>query len=86
MPRVDRSHYRLYRDTVVFVENARLFADKLQSISTKPVMYAELPGAQHAFDLFHSLRFERVVDATDSFAGWVRSREKCARRSSNGRR
>jgi hypothetical protein len=57
------------------VEVARLFADELRSVSNKPVVYAELPGAQHAFDLFHSLRFETVVDAIESFAAWVRSRE-----------
>jgi acetyl esterase/lipase len=44
------------QDTVAPVDNARLFADKLRSTSTNPVVYAELPGAQHAFDLLHSLR------------------------------
>ena len=39
-----------------------------------PVVYAELPGAQHTFDLFHSLRFESVVDGIEAFAAWVRSR------------
>ena len=53
----------------------RLFADKLRSASANPVVYAELPGAQHAFDLFRSLRFETVVDAIEAFAAWVRSRE-----------
>jgi hypothetical protein len=37
------------------------------------VVYAELPGAQHAFDLFHSLRFEAVVDAAEAFTAWVRT-------------
>jgi hypothetical protein len=46
-----------------------------RSVSTNPVVYAELPGAQHAFDLFHSLRFEMVVDAIEAFAAWVRSRQ-----------
>jgi len=63
------------RDTMVPVDNARHFADELHSVSTNPVVYAELPGAQHAFDLFHSLRFEMVVDAIEAFAAWVRSRE-----------
>jgi len=63
------------RDTMVPVDNARHFADELHSVSTTPVVYAELPGAQHAFDLFHSLRFEMVVDAIEAFAAWVRSRE-----------
>jgi acetyl esterase/lipase len=62
-------------DTVVPVDNARHFADKLRGVSTNPVVYAELPGAQHAFDLLPSLRFEMVVDAIEAFAAWVRSRE-----------
>jgi acetyl esterase/lipase len=62
-------------DTVVPVDNARRFADTLRGVSTNPVVYAELPGAQHAFDLFHSLRFETVVDGVEAFAAWVRSRE-----------
>jgi acetyl esterase/lipase len=63
------------RDTMVPVEAVRHFADRLRSVSTNPVVYAELPGAQHAFDLFHSLRFEMVVDAIEAFTAWVRSRQ-----------
>jgi acetyl esterase/lipase len=62
-------------DTVVPVEVARDFAGTLGGVSADPVVYAELPGAQHAFDLFGSLRFERVVDAVEAFTAWVRSRE-----------
>ena len=40
------------------------------------LVYAELPGAQHSFALFHSLRFEAVVDAIEAFAAWVRSRQE----------
>jgi hypothetical protein len=32
-----------------------------------PVVYAELPGAQHGFDLIHSIRFETVVDGIKAF-------------------
>jgi acetyl esterase/lipase len=60
-------------DTVAPVEVARDFADTLGRVSTNPVVYAELPGAQHAFDLFGSLRFEQVVDAIEAFTAWVRS-------------
>jgi acetyl esterase/lipase len=56
-----------------FVAIARRFAQKLRDPSPNPVVYAELPGGQHSFDLFHSLRFEAVVDATEAFAAWVRS-------------
>lgn len=62
------------RDTVVRVEGARRFAESLRRTgSSSPVVYAELPGAQHAFDLFHSVRFETVVDGIEAFAAWVRS-------------
>jgi acetyl esterase/lipase len=57
------------------VETARLFAERMRGGSAGPVVYAELPGAQHGFDRFHSIRFERVVDAVEDFAAWVRSRE-----------
>jgi acetyl esterase/lipase len=60
-------------DTVAPVEVARHFAATLASVSANPVVYAELPGAQHAFDLFGSLRFELVVDAVEAFTAWVRS-------------
>ncbi|MFB7337806.1 hypothetical protein ACFC00_40400 [Streptomyces adustus] len=35
------------------------------------MVYAELPGGQHSFDLFHSPRFEAVVDGVEAFAAWV---------------
>ena len=61
------------QDTKVLVEDVRLFVERLRSTSSSPVVYAELPRAQHSFDLFHSLRFEAVVDAIEAFAAWVRS-------------
>jgi acetyl esterase/lipase len=60
-------------DTVVPVERARHFVDHVRRTSANPVVYAELRGGQHAFDLFHSPRFEAVVDAIEAFAGWVRA-------------
>ena len=57
----------------MLVEDARRFVERLRSTSSNPVVYAELPGAQHTFDLFHSIRFETVVDAVEAFAAWVRS-------------
>ena len=64
------------QDTLVIVEDARRFVEQLRKTSSKPVAYAELPGAQHGFDLFRSRRFETVVDAIEAFAAWVRSRER----------
>jgi acetyl esterase/lipase len=39
------------KDTVVLVEDARRFVARLRSTSSNPVVYAELAGAQHTFDL-----------------------------------
>lgn len=64
------------QDTLVLVEDARRFVDRLRSTSSNAVVYAELPGAQHSFDLFHSIRFDTVVDAIEAFATWVRSQDK----------
>jgi acetyl esterase/lipase len=64
------------RDSLLFVETARLFAERLRATSSSPVVYAELPSAQHGFDRFHSLRFDTVVNGIDAFAAWVRSREQ----------
>jgi acetyl esterase/lipase len=42
---------------------ARLFADRLRSVSRNPVVYDELPGAQHAWDIFRSVRAMESVHA-----------------------
>jgi acetyl esterase/lipase len=68
------------KDTLVPVAHARHFADQLRQTSTAPVVYAELKGAHHAFDLYHSPRFEAVVDAIEAFAARVRSRERTLQR------
>jgi acetyl esterase/lipase len=61
------------QDTYVHVKGARRFVEKLRGASANPVVYAELPGAQHSFDVFQSIRFETVVDGIEAFAAWVRS-------------
>lgn len=61
------------RDSIVPVGNGREFVAGLRSVSANPVAYAELPGAQHVFDMFHSLRGEAVIDAVEAFTTWVRS-------------
>lgn len=57
-------------DTLVDVEQARLFVARLREVSTKSVVYAELPGAQHAYDIFHSVRADHVVKAVDRYLHW----------------
>lgn len=57
-------------DTLVQVEQARLFVRRLREVSRKSVVYAELPGAQHAFDLFPSIRSAHIVRAIDRYLHW----------------
>jgi acetyl esterase/lipase len=64
------------KDTIVLVEDARGFVARLRNTSLDPVVYAELPGGQHTFDLVGSLRFEQVVDGIEAFTAWVRSRNQ----------
>jgi acetyl esterase/lipase len=54
-------------DTLIFVQEARAFVRKLRAVATRPVVYAELAGAQHAFDALHSIRTEHAVDAVHRF-------------------
>ena len=57
-------------DSLVSVEQARLFVQRLREVSGATVVYAELPGAQHAFDVFPSIRSQHVVRAIDRYLHW----------------
>ncbi|MGB5697020.1 MAG: alpha/beta hydrolase [Polyangiales bacterium] len=62
------------RDTLAPVEDAQLFTDMLRATSKAPVIYVELPGAQHAFDIFASPRTARMLDGTLRFLTAMRVR------------
>jgi acetyl esterase/lipase len=66
------------RDSIVPVGDARSFAARLRARSAEPVVYTELPGAQHDFDFFHSVRFEAVVDGVEAFTERVAERRAAA--------
>ncbi len=55
------------KDTLAPVSVARLFVDDLRAVSQSEVVYVELRGAQHAFDVFGSPRTRRMVKATERF-------------------
>jgi acetyl esterase/lipase len=57
-------------DTLVPVSQARHFVSRLREVSHHPVAYAELPGTQHAFDVFPSIRSAHVVRGVDRFLRW----------------
>ncbi len=61
-------------DSLVPVAEARRFVQNLRAASAEPVVYAELPGAQHAFEVFRSLRTAHVVGAVADFLAFVRGR------------
>jgi acetyl esterase/lipase len=55
-------------DTIAPAVEARLFVERLRAVSRSPVLYLELPGTQHAFDIFPSIRSAHVVRAVARFA------------------
>ncbi|MBO0846522.1 MAG: alpha/beta hydrolase [Nocardioides sp.] len=62
------------RDSLVDVEQARLFVAALRETSKASVAYAEFPGTQHAFDVFPSIRSEHVVRAVERYLEWHHAR------------
>ena len=60
-------------DTLVPVEVARLFVDALRRVSRAPVAFAELPLAQHAFDVLASLRCQATTAGVVAFLDAVRA-------------
>jgi acetyl esterase/lipase len=59
------------RDSLVAVEDARRFADDLRAVSRNVVLYAEMKGGQHAFDLIPTWRTVPVVEAIERFLATV---------------
>jgi acetyl esterase/lipase len=54
-------------DSLIPVEQARAFSKQLRDVSHQPVAYAELPFAQHAFDIFGSARAAHAAVAVEQF-------------------
>ncbi len=61
-------------DSLVWVEEARHFANRLRAVSEQVVAYGELPGAQHAFEVFHSVRTDQSLEAVTGFLEWCHAR------------
>jgi acetyl esterase/lipase len=61
-------------DKLVPVREARLFVHNLRAVSHEPVAYAELPGADHAFEIFPSIRTGYVIGGVGRFLAWTYSR------------
>jgi acetyl esterase/lipase len=70
-------------DSLASVEEARHFAQQLRAVSRSAVAYAELPGAQHAWDVFRSLRAMESVHAVTRFLEWARATKPQPQRTSD---
>jgi acetyl esterase/lipase len=56
------------RDSFVSIDGVRDFVHRFHAVAPQtPLVYVELPGAQHTFDLYHSIRFDAVLGAVDAF-------------------
>ena len=59
------------KDSLAPVAGARNFAEKLGQVSNNPVVYLELPGAEHAFEILHSPRTEHTINGVQQFLEWT---------------
>src|SRR5260370_23386903 len=71
-------------DPLVPVAEARAFADALRKASKSAVVYAELPGAQHAFEVFRTVRALNTVAGIERFCDYVYSLARRATLPSEG--
>ncbi len=58
-------------DSLVPVEQARRFVLALREVAPDTVVYVELPGAPHAFDVIGSARATAAGVGIERFLGWV---------------
>ncbi|MFT5483052.1 MAG: acetyl esterase/lipase [Halieaceae bacterium] len=61
-------------DSLAWNEEGQDFVGKLREVATQPVVHAELEGAQHAFEMFHSPRTEYTLNAVAEFLEWAHAR------------
>jgi acetyl esterase/lipase len=66
------------KDTLAPVEDARLFVERLRETSHAPVIYAELHGAHHAFDLFVSARAKPAIESVERFLHAIHTKPEAA--------
>lgn len=62
-------------DSLVWVEEAQTFVRALHDVSEEVVAYAELPGAQHAFEVFRSVRTDHAINSVAEFLEWCHARQ-----------
>jgi len=66
-------------DSLVPVGDARRFCEQFRRIAKSPLVYAEIPGAQHAFEIFPSVRALLVVHGIERFLAYQLTSHRRAR-------
>jgi len=59
------------KDMWISPSNVRAFVERARAVSGHPVIYAELPGAHHNFDVYESIRSAAVSQAVEQFVARV---------------
>ncbi|MET3960167.1 acetyl esterase/lipase [Marmoricola sp. OAE513] len=65
-------------DGLVSIKQARAFVAKLKEVSTGVTTYLELPGTQHAFEVFSSIRSQHVLRSVERWLEWHRANRRTA--------
>ena len=60
-------------DSLAPVVDARAFVRRMREVSRSPVVYVELAGAEHGFEVMHSPRAEYSIDGVERFLEWARA-------------
>jgi len=68
------------RDSLAPVDESRALQRELLGASKEPVVYAEIPGANHAFEIFPSVRSAAAVDGVARFCDHIHARHVAAKR------
>ena len=58
-------------DMSIPAPDVRAFVERVRTVSSHPVTYAELPGAYHDFDMFESIRSAAVSKAVEQFTARI---------------
>lgn len=66
-------------DSLISVQQAREFTERLRDISPGRVTYLELPSAQHAFDVFGSMRARETIRGVQRWLEWHHQRWRAER-------
>jgi acetyl esterase/lipase len=62
------------KDMYIHPSAVRAFVERVRAVSRHPVLYAELPGAHHDFDLYESIRSAAVSQAVEHFTARISAR------------